>query len=371
MVWICPICSSSNDELNICCFVCDYERQPSRLPLDELQRLFEIGSVAYSEGDFESAFRYLEMAAKYKYTPALVLIAECYKNGTGTACDEVKMYEAYMLAARKGDSKAQYELACCCYSGTGTKKNNSRVLTWLEKSAQQDYVPAMKMLAEFYLSGEIVACDYEKALELYNRLLMQCGHWDSDVLSGISHCKTELSKKEFDDCVLAANRGDASAQYSLACRFYFGSGTMKNLSQTVLWLQKAAGQRHIDAQKMLASLYLNGEGVACDYDKAIELYKAAEHDFELEDETDALFDPEVYVGLGRCYAAKNNHIFAVWYYRKAAKSGYAEGQFLLAECYVIGKGIIKSYLKAKKWYSKAAKGGYEKARIALEELELL
>ena len=368
MSWVCPICSTSNDDINTHCFVCEHERRLKKLPLDELQRLFEKGSEAYSKGDFVTAFEYIERAAWYKYVPAVLLIAECYKLGNGTARDEVKMYEAYMLAAKKGDSKAQYELACCCYSGTGTKKNNSRVLTWIEKSAQQDYVSALKMLASFYVSGEIVARNCKKALSLYERILTHCDHCDDDVISGISRCKTEIAKEEFDDCMLAAKNGDAAEQYSLACRYYTGAGTKKNLSKAVSWLKKASDQQHVGAQKMLASLYLKGEGVVCDYDKAIELYEEAELNYEFKDESGCDVDPEICAGLGHCYTAKNKNITAARYYKKAAKAGYAEAQFLLAKCYEEGRGVFKSISKAKKWYSEAISNGYEEARIALRRL---
>ena len=64
-----------------------------------------------------------------------------------------------------------------------------------------------------------------------------------------------------------------------------------------------------------------------------------------------------------------NYAKAVYWYRKAAKQGYAPAQWQLSNAYGNGQGIPKNYAKAVYWLKKAAKGGYVKAQNALFVLD--
>ena len=70
---------------------------------------------------------------------------------------------------------------------------------------------------------------------------------------------------------------------------------------------KAAEQGNIDAQNNLALCYYKGEGVAKDYQKAVQ------------------------------------------WYTKAAEQGNAKAQLHLGECYYFGRGVAEDYQKAAQW----------------------
>ena len=55
---------------------------------------------------------------------------------------------------------------------------------------------------------------------------------------------------------------------------------------------------------------------------------------------------------------------AAWY-EKAAKQGYAEGQYFLGYCYYEGEGVEKDFTQAAAWYLKAAEQGHAKAQQKL------
>jgi len=92
------------------------------------------------------------------------------------------------------------------------------------------------------------------------------------------------------------------------------------------WIQKAANQEVIAAQRRLGWLYDTGSGVQ-------------------QDDTNA-----------------------VKWYRKAADKGDAESQFNLGIAYKLGNGISKDNDKALEWYTKAADQEYSFAQNALGEM---
>ena len=73
----------------------------------------------------------------------------------------------------------------------------------------------------------------------------------------------------------AAERGNAEAQVSLGCKYYFGMGVERSDAEALKWFRKAAEQGHVSGQFNLGSRYEEGEGVAKDYVEAYAWYNLA------------------------------------------------------------------------------------------------
>ena len=56
---------------------------------------------------------------------------------------------------------------------------------------------------------------------------------------------------------------------------------------------------------------------------------------------------------------------AFYWYKKAAKKGHVEAQYMLGYMYSLGKGVPKDLEKAFYWYKKAAENGHAKAQYRL------
>ena len=67
---------------------------------------------------------------------------------------------------------------------------------------------------------------------------------------------------------MAAEQGDANAQFNLGHRYDNGDGVPENDREAVRWYRMAAEQGHADSQFDLGVTYANGEGVPKDYVKA-------------------------------------------------------------------------------------------------------
>jgi len=70
--------------------------------------------------------------------------------------------------------------------------------------------------------------------------------------------------------LIAAERGDAEAQFMLGVYYHKGMGGTMDEESAIRWYRKAAEQGHSEAQFALGVCYDNGQGVAAD---GVEAYK--------------------------------------------------------------------------------------------------
>lgn len=134
-------------------------------------------------------------------------------------------------------------------------------------------------------------------------------------------------EKAFEWYLKAARQGEPRAQFLLGDAYYYGSGTKRDFKQAVAWYQKASEQGNGKAIYSLACCYHKGHGVSQDAIKAFELYL------------------------------------------KSAEIGYHNAQLLVARCYEAGEGIECNLQKALEWYRKAAEQDSQTAKIYCMRLE--
>ena len=110
---------------------------------------------------------------------------------------------------------------------------------------------------------------------------------------------------------LAAEQGNAAAQYNLGQMYRKGQGVPQDYAEAVKWYRRAADQGDAYAQHDLGVMYDKGWGVPQDYAEAMR------------------------------------------WYRKAATQGYASAQFNVGRMYYTGRGVLQDYVQAHKWYNLA------------------
>ncbi len=260
MCWICPICSTSNENQTRICFVCGHERKLKKVSIEEIESSYEKGFEYYCNENYDSAFELFCFCAEHKYVPALIKIAECYMLGRGTITSERKVYESYLAAAKKGDSFSQYVVAKCYYSGYGTSKNLSRTVLWLKKSVEQNNVQAMKMMAKMLMDGEGITQDIVRSLSMLEKVTelqgMKDGAADSDVIVGYGryYQLTGRNYKAASYFKKAAKSGNAEAQYALAICYLNGDGVFRSVMKARQWLEYSAANGYAKAVEKLSEL---------------------------------------------------------------------------------------------------------------------
>ena len=152
-----------------------------------------------------------------------------------------------------------------------------------------------------------------------------------------SECLNEQNSLGVVECFrLAAEQGDAKAQYSLG-QIYAGWDMVERDSQKALmWYRKAAENGHTEAQYTLAVIY------------------DSQHDVGHNDSEE--------------YEVEPNDAEAAKWYGFAAEKGYANAQYYLGRLNNEGRGVSKDDTEAVKWFRKAAEQGYPDAQYQLGEM---
>ncbi len=138
---------------------------------------------------------------------------------------------------------------------------------------------------------------------------------------------------------MAAEQGDASAQYNLGVMHGEGQGVPQDDAEAVKWLRLAAEQGDCDAQSNLGVMYSEGQGVPQNDAKALAwLEKAAE-----QDNVFAFLQLADFHREGRGTPRDKGKALA--YLEKAMKKGDIRGQAEYAKLLLMGyqgaRGILK------------------------------
>lgn len=165
---------------------------------------------------------------------------------------------------------------------------------------------------------------------------------------------------------LAADQGDARAQYHLGCFYGDGKlGVRQDELQSFRYFEMAANQGHAGAQKYLAYRYIVAIDVKQDWHKAMNLLCSAailgdqESVSDLTDFAEKGNETAQYL-LGDMYdtgrGVVQNHDQARRYYTMAADQGHADAQFMLGDMYETGRGVGQNSRVASEYYLAAGKG---------------
>lgn len=162
---------------------------------------------------------------------------------------------------------------------------------------------------------------------------------------------------------LAADQGNAVAQWEVGFLHENGWGVPKNDAEAAKWYKLAAQQGQRDAQHSLATLYREGRGVAKDPRQAARWYLGA----ALKGHVEAQFTIGLMHRNGE--GVKRDDFAAKQWYRKAAEQGHEAAQNNLGVMYEYGQGgLLQDFVLAHMWYNLAASRGSEKAAENRERL---
>lgn len=302
----------------------------------------------------------------------------------------------YLLAAQAlsaktdNDPVANYYLGMMRQYGYGLLKNNTLALRYFTQSAEKGYLPAQKLLASYYLievkNPELAFQWYKKAADANDTAAqMYCA---AAYLFGYGVKPNSDTARKF--YIEAAKSGNTIAQYTLGMNF-LESRDNRNKAMGVIWLTKAAANGSAKAQVALANLYLNGNSVDQDLEKAKALIEsAAKQNYQPAQASLGLLaykegdinrarelltpvaeaeNPFAQVALAQLYLDDKSPFYntetGLSWMTKAAKQGSQEAQLALAKLYKDGKGVAANPALSKQWADAAKQSS--KAKLKAED----
>ena len=149
----------------------------------------------------------------------------------------------------------------------------------------------------------------------------------------------------------AAARGDAKAQFIIASRYLDGQGVAQDLPKAAYWYQLSAERGLAPAQYRLATLFERGKGVPQDLATALLWYERAAAGGNVKSMHNAAV-----IAAGN-EAGTPNYDKAFRWFKSAAERGLHDSQFNLAVLYERGLGTPIDTKDALFWYTLAAQQG--------------
>lgn len=308
-------------------------------------------------------------------------------------------FTCFKDAAKKGCIPAQYELGYLYCTGRGTTENYHLGWKWIQKSADQNYVPAIIYIAETYAYGKyrksgstIIEKDPAKVAELIQQL-SSINSTDPRVYTflGKLYAQGVVLPQNFEKAIScyksAVKLGNASLgfegiasvygnedfpdkNYATAAYYYFKSIKEGRYNTSGL-LHLATEKNCSQAYAYLGEIYMDKLGhIKQDIAKSRDYFKKAADNGNARG----------ICGLGRLYGKcyeysleDNGHSDtfthinrdAIKYFEDAINIGYTEAKYWLGTMYDRGKGVSKDRNKALSLYREAADKGYAYAQHAL------
>ncbi|MBO6117064.1 MAG: sel1 repeat family protein [Bacteroidales bacterium] len=108
------------------------------------QRYFS-GTDGYKTDKVQAAEWFARSANNGNVT-AMLLLAKMYETGEGIEKNNQSAFKYYFMAAREDDKEALYKTGKCYYYGNAVEKNTEKALFYLNKSASQNYTPAVTLI---------------------------------------------------------------------------------------------------------------------------------------------------------------------------------------------------------------------------------
>ncbi|WP_201576018.1 tetratricopeptide repeat protein [Psychrobacter sp. H8-1] len=154
-----------------------------------------------------------------------------------------------------------------------------------------------------------------------------------------------------EELIELATKGDVKAQSRLGTMYVKGDEVLQDYDKAVYWYEKAAEQGDAAAQIGLGMSYYSGEGVPQNSTKAAEFFESAAE----QGLADAQHNIAIMYSNG--VGVRQNYNTAFKWYEKAANQGVGESMLSLAWMYHKGEGVRQDNVQAKEWYGKACDKG--------------
>ena len=253
-------------------------------------------------------------------------VGDCYSAGDGVECDIERAKQYHSMAVEQGvvyylNAVGQDFAKCEDYASANA---------WYRKAGEKGDGNGWFNLGKLYDKGNGVAVDKEKAMELYQK------------------------SYEMGD--------DSSGKAALNLGFLYEGN--KDYTAANEWYRKAGEAGNGWGWCSLALSYDQGNGVAVDKEKAMELYQKS---YEMGDDSSGFSANNI----GVIYKENKDYASANEWYRKAGEAGDSTGWLNLAVLYHKGYGVAVDKEKAVELYQKSYEMGGNSSGICACNLGLL
>lgn len=248
--------------------------------------------------------------------------------------------------AQEDHPEALYQLALEYLSGEHLSYSAERAFSYLEKSANHYYVPAMFELAFSYMTARGVKRDFEQSRHWAKRALSLGSHEASDLLTQIDYAQAqeESNEKEYQQALNGYQNGNLKETSHLGECYIYGIGIACDKEKGLTLLNEALEKGYKEAAMLIGDTYFFDEELKNDA-KALKYYQYGNQDNNKES---LYMTGSIYINTYQDYDQ------GIAYLKKAAQYESAQAAYQLAIFYLGDNPHVPQDTKALKYYLKQA-----------------
>ncbi|EST11497.1 tetratricopeptide repeat protein [Sporolactobacillus laevolacticus] len=320
----------------------------------------------------EAALKKCEQLAKDGSAEARWLIYAYSCSPEGTSYSRTQAFSYLRLAAEDGLERAVRALANACEKSFVfiSKEQVAEYIAILKKASEKKQPLADYLLFQIYNSGTCLGQPIPGNKKIAYSMLLAAAENGSmeasyDLWNYYEHGNEFLMEREdaLKWLIVAADKGLAAAESRLGDLYIDGKYVEKNNQKGLSYLNKAAEKNNWDAQMKQYEAYYEGRY------KDILFEKNKEKAFHLLRSFANSGNPKACILIMDKYEHGNEmvmeHKQAVYYLKVAAKNGYAQAMYQLANVLLDGVYLPQDLGEAKRLLNSAAVNGYPDAQFAL------
>lgn len=339
------------------------------------------GKVALPEG-----VKLLTEAAKYNNSDAMMILADMNFFGNFTCPRDMNeaFYRYSELAALSGNSSAHHMLGFMYATGIGaaTQRDPAKALLHHTFAARAGHTRSEMTLAYRYHSGVGAAINCEQSVQYYKRVADKAIEWYRTGPPGGRRWTSRWFRLADDNGgVYGEGASVASAGHNAKHR---GGGLEGSVEDMIEYLDMMSEKGEFKAALQLGQVYYEGQrGVEQNFALARKYFLSVARQYWGKDGTvlDIKNNPmvEKYAAraaglIGRLYlrgeGVKTDYDKAVQWYRRGITAGDSGSQFGLGLMYLHGLGVSKDVSKASDLLGEAAMQNQPLAQVQLAHLYL-
>lgn len=335
------------------------------------------------ERNFNAAYSLLKKEAGSGNPLAMYDLGKIFKNGIGQKADEEmadqwfqKALERFLQLEKTEEKKTyiHYRLGKMFAAGEGIGQDFALAVHWLGKAAIKHHKYAEYTLAGLYYKGQGVERDYDLAHELYYDSAQQGNPYAEYELGKMYSKGIGCTKSEYDSqahferafigfCSLEEENHDDKLQYRIGQMLYTGTGVQRDECAAERYWSKSAELGNVDAQCALAKLWLQNRSQPID-----NIIKMLERAVLMGHSTAQYTLGKIYLGGD---GVPKDVEKAMMLFRQAAGQGNDHAAYQLGKIYVQGNERgVKNIDEGMKWLNEAALNNNSFAQYLLGKIYL-
>ncbi len=312
-----------------------------------------------TDQDYPLAIYYFRRAAKLGHGSSKDYLGDCYYNGYGTAVNYPEAAKWYKDAAdNHSNGNSAMRLAGMYRAGKGVEQNLQKTKHYYLLAAQEDIVPAQRLVSLMYLAGSDGFEQDNEAARLWMEKAAQQGDAESQFRLGqfyLSDLGFDDDKLAFEWFIKAAEQGYPEAEHAVGCCYAYNLYVDTDYYEANSWFQRASDHGVAQASYELGLSYLYGRGVTQYGRTAIHFLKLAADGNVVNAKLELA---KLYIQRQESLSDAYKLLSDILFDENIEKETEAEALYWCSVCLKNGYGCTKNNKNAKQLYKQALERGY-------------